>query len=181
MIRFLLAFGSVYALLLVWAIAANEEAIPQTDRLFAWWHSGAVRREAGELALILLLVPVSSAWLALEVVHHLSRRRAFIPHARRSMWVVVLGFVAGLISGAASALTLGWLTEWLRDEVVMAMWAGSASALAALCLARHVPGSCRRCGYDLSHSPGRCPECGGPNWDRLERCLSERPNPAETA
>jgi hypothetical protein len=149
MLRFLLAFASVYVSLWVWAVYADSDPF------------GFGRVGAGRLAAILVGVPCVTAWGAAELLERIRPRRVFDARVRRSWTRILAGFGAGLLSVVLVTPMIVWLDDKAPDGMLLAAASALGTACVLFLLRRKRRGECVHCGYDLSAAPEpRCSECG---------------------
>lgn len=151
---FLAGLGAIYAAICVVTLTVES----------TWIDTG---RSAGILAVILILIPVASAWVAAELAVVSRRPRLFDARLRRARPRLILGLTTGALSLAAGAALLPILDLYAGDAVVLGAAAAIITFGVIIRLPRQRPGHCIFCGYDLRSMPapghpgaGMCPECG---------------------
>jgi hypothetical protein len=161
MLRFIVGFGLVWAILLAWAFLDSRDVSWRPAGGEEWLLIGAK----------LLVVPLVIGWFALDLADRRRPRRLFDPRVRAGLMPIGAGFVAGIVSvvlaavglavPAAGVFSVGGPSADYYDVGVIAVASATAAWGAALAFRRLRRGHCVHCGYDLSGGVGpRCPECG---------------------
>jgi hypothetical protein len=152
---FLLAVAIVYGLAA--AVSISQSYIPAGEE-------GTLHRV---IALNVFVIPMLSAWAALEAARLLRAPRLFDRRLKRPLARFALGLLAAGAGAAIAAVALPWVDRIVSDGVTT----GFAAAVPAFALVAILPsarrGRCIYCTYDLTTGPapgqpgfGLCPECG---------------------
>jgi hypothetical protein len=149
MLRFLLSFSSVFALVAAWMVCA------QGHRREEWLYL----YDGGTL----IGASVFGAWLIAAWLSGRGRVRTFESTEVASGWPIGAGVTGGAISVIASLLLMGCLGEVINDAILIcvASMLGARVVLRAKSEPPLSDGRCSSCGYNLEGLDGaRCPECG---------------------
>lgn len=152
MLKFLLAFAAVFALLFAGGVIADD-----------LWRSPEWS-DLARLAAALFAGPTIAGWLSLELVQRATPRRWFDPRVRRGAANVLAGVVAGaggVLLATVMVVLLGRFVPQAWTQVAgVSIAAALAAVMVLLALPRRRDHECIHCAYDLSTTPRVCPECG---------------------
>ncbi|MCB1280966.1 MAG: hypothetical protein KDB18_05540 [Salinibacterium sp.] len=156
---FLFPFALVFAATTSWGIYAIRQD--------TWGAQGY------ELSLIItgFVVPVAASVLALCIVQFLRPGRWFDRRARASLRCAAAGLTAGILAWFTAMLITWLVSEYAsfnlaskilpHDAIATGVCSVVAVLLVAIFLPRATPGSCARCGHDMTQTDTcRCTECG---------------------
>ena len=112
--------------------------------------------------LALILWPTLGAFLSASAIEWRRPRRLFQPLTGRWKSQLIRGIGAGFLTVILYPAAIPFADAYIRAEIILAAAGILGAAAALLTSARANPGTCRRCGYDLTESLShdRCPECG---------------------
>lgn len=129
--------------------------------VWAWPFASAHTMNGTMLAVKLFGVPVGAAWLVYELLQAIRPSRIFNPRAGRPVRAGILGFMAGVLSVAATIGAFAFDAPGQHDVFVVGASGAGAAALVLLMLRRVRRDRCVRCNYDTQGlALPRCPECG---------------------
>jgi hypothetical protein len=121
------------------------------------------------IALNVFIIPLLSAWAALELARLIRGPRLFDRRLKRPVARFGLGLLAAGAGATLATVALPWVDRLVSDGVTT----GVAAAIPSFALVAMLPaarrGRCIYCTYDLTTGPapgqpgfGLCPECGAP-------------------
>lgn len=153
MIAFILSSAALWLATFAWILFDPTWAPRERDSILKFGVTVAV-------------IPPLCTWIVVELVQWRASRRLLNPAVRARWSRVGLGALSAALAIITTAIVPPLWSRFLpANPIPDALVTGLASAVWTLSvlmfLARHVPGGCLHCGYDLRGSAGSlCPECG---------------------